>query len=408
MFLNGFYHRSMNTNSTAIRPFRIDVPQAEIDDLHARISATRWPRELPGLGWGRGVPTGYLRRIAEYWRDSYDWRGAEARLNELPQFLAEIDGQTLHFAHIRSEVPGARPLIMVHGWPSSFAEFAGLVGRLTDPEAHGGSAEDAVHLVLPSIPGFGFSPLEESGRGDLLRVAGAFAELMTLLGYDRFLAQGTDAGAGIVGLLPMVAPGRVIATHVNGPAPSPFGPAIDAGALSGRERERAEAFNDWQRNGTGYLAIQSTRPQTIAYGLTDSPVAQLAWIVEKFQEWTDPAAALPEDAVDLDDLLTIVSLYWFQELGWSSAHALHEGMETFRRFAETASSGAAPAEGGWEMPPMPPASVAVFAADMSVRSAVDPYGTVSTWNEYGVGGHFPAMEVPELLVDDIRSAFRGR
>ncbi|WP_217180894.1 epoxide hydrolase family protein [Streptomyces sp. AC495_CC817] len=401
----------MNTTSNSIRPFRIDVAQGEIDDLRARLAGTRWPQELPGVGWSRGVPTSYLRRIAEYWQGAYDWRAAEERLNELPQFLTEIDGQQLHFAHIRSEEPGARPLLMVHGWPSSFAEFSRIVGPLTDPVAYGGRAEDAVHLVLPSIPGFGFSPLAESGRGDLLRVASAFAELMTRLGYDRFLAQGTDAGAGIVGLLPMVAPGRVIATHVNGPAPAPFGPPLDASALSGRERERAEAFNAWQQDGTGYLAIQSTRPQTLSYGLTDSPVAQLAWIIEKFREWTDPAAELPEDAVDLDDLLTLVSLYWFGELGWSSAHSLAEGMETFRRFAPSAAEAPtgdeAPAEGGWEMPPMPPASVAVFAADMSVRSAVDPYGAVGTWNEYEVGGHFPAMEAPEVLVADIRSAFRG-
>ncbi|WP_109506972.1 epoxide hydrolase family protein [Nocardioides speluncae] len=396
----------MTTNQNDIRPFRIDVPQADLDDLHARLANTRWPRELAGLGWTRGVPTSYLRQIVEYWQTAYDWRKAEARLNELPQFVTEIDGQPIHFAHIRSSEPNARPLLMVHGWPSSYVEFAKVVGPLTDPVAHGGKAEDAVHLVLPSIPGYGFSPLTGPGWGNLFRVAGAFAEVMTRLGYDRFLAQGTDVGSGIVGMLPMVAPGRVIASHINGPAPYPFGPAVDLERLEGKDRERAEAFNAWQQDGIGYLSIQSTRPQTLSYGLTDSPVAQLAWIVEKFQEWTDPANELPEDAVDLDQLLTNVSIYWFNELGWSSAHSVYEGMEAYRQFATRAASDDGES-GGWEAPPMPPTGVAVFAADMSVRRDVDPYGAYTSWNEYEAGGHFPAMEVPELLVDDIRTFFRS-
>jgi hypothetical protein len=210
----------------------------------------------------------------------------------------------------------------------------------------------------------------------------------------------------------MVAPGRVIATHVNGPGPFPLGPAISLDGLDDSDRERATRFNSFREDGAGYLHIQATRPQTIAYGLTDSPVAQLAWIIEKFKEWTDPAMQLPENAVDIDRLLTTVSLYWFGQLGWSSAHALYEGMQVYRQFAAAA---AAPPEGdiggdwgdasGWQAPPMPPTAASIFAADLSVRAVVDRAGTYQSWTEHANGGHFPAMEVPEILVADIRSFF---
>ncbi|MEV0285814.1 epoxide hydrolase family protein [Kribbella sp. NPDC050820] len=396
----------MTTNTAVdsrIRPFRIDVPQAELDDLRARLANTRWPRELPGLGWSRGVPTSYLQRIAEYWQNTYDWRKAEARLNELPQFVTEVDGQSIHFAHVQSKEPTARPMLMVHGWPSSYTEFLRVIGPLTDPVAHGGKAEDAVHLVLPSIPGYGFSPVTEAGWGNLFRVAGAFAEVMTRLGYERFLAQGTDVGSGVVGMLGMIAAGRVIAAHINGPAPFPFGPELSLGGLEGSQRERAERFNAWREDGVGYLSIQATRPQTLAYGLTDSPVAQLAWIIEKFKEWTDPERELPEDAVDLDQLLTNVSIYWFNQVGASAAHSVYEGMQAYREFVTKSGE---PSNGGWEAPQLPPTGVAVFAADMSVRRDVDPYGAYTSWNEYDAGGHFPAMEVPDVLVNDIRTFFR--
>ncbi|WP_226367095.1 epoxide hydrolase family protein [Pseudonocardia sp. ICBG162] len=402
--------------NNGIHPFRIDVAQTELDDMRARIANTRWARELPGLGWGRGVPTSYLRRIAEYWQHTFDWRAAETRLNALPQFVTEIDGQPIHFAHVRSPEPEARPMLMLHGWPSSFAEFLDVVGPLTDPVTHGGRAEDAVHLVLPSLPGFGFSAVTEAGWGDLFRVAGAFAELMTRLGYERFLAQGTDVGSGVVAMLPMAAAGRVIATHVNGPTPFPLGPEVSLDGLAGGDLDRAQRFNTFREDGTGYLHIQATRPQTIAYGLTDSPVAQLAWIVEKFAEWTDPSYELPEDAVDLDLLLTTVSLYWFNELGWSTAHTLYEGMQAYKAFARPAGdkevgwgdSGGWSDAGGWTPPPAPPSAVSVFAADLSVRREVDPAGAHAAWTEHDRGGHFPAMEVPELLVTDIQEFFRGR
>ena len=411
------------TTSADIVPFRIDIAQEDLDDLRDRLTRTRWPRDLDGTGWQRGVPAAFLRPIAEHWRDAFDWRAQEARLNELPQFTTTIDGQQVHFVHVRSEVPGARPLIMVHGWPSSYLEFLDVIGPLTDPESHGGRAEDAVHIVIPSLPGFGFSPLSGAGWGDLLRVAGALAEVMTRLGYEQFLAQGTDVGSGIVGMLPMVAPGRVIATHINGPMPFPFGPAVGLDGLDEADRVRAERFNTFREDGAGYLHIQATRPQTIAFGLTDSPIAQLAWVIEKFREWSDPAAPLTDDPEALDRLLTTVSLYWFGQLGWSSAHALYEGMQVYKQFAAPAADGGwdggdASADaggdesgewgggsGGWEAPAMPPAAASIYAADMSVRAVVDAAGTYESWVEHDRGGHFPAMEVPELLVADLRQFF---
>jgi pimeloyl-ACP methyl ester carboxylesterase len=388
------------TTNTEIRPFRIAIPQADLDELRDRLARTRWPRELPGVGWSRGVPVTYLKRIAEYWQNGYDWRRHEAALNELPQFTTEVDGQTIHFLHVRSPEPAARPMLMVHGWPSSFTEFLKIIGPLTDPVAHGGNAEDAFHLVIPSIPGYGFSPVEQTGWGDLFRVAGAFAEVMTRLGYERFAAQGTDVGAGIVGMLGVVAAPRIVAAHINGPGPFPFGPPLELDGLSERDRDRAARFNEFRQDGAGYLHIQATRPQTLAYGLHDSPIAQLAWIIEKFKEWTDPAADLPEDAVDLDQLLTNVSIYWFNGVGASAAHAVYEGMLAYRKFAD------AGAGGGWEAPPAPPTAVAVFEADLSIRSVIDPAHAHERWAEYDRGGHFPAMEVPDLLVDDVRTFLR--
>lgn len=400
------------TNTAEIRPFRIDIPQADIDDLHDRLARTRWPAEVAGVGWERGVPQPYLKELAEYWHAGFDWRAQEAKLNEFPQFVTEIDGQDIHFLHVRSPEPDALPLILTHGWPSSIVEFLDVIGPLTDPRAHGGDPADAFHVVVPSLPGFGFStPMRESGWGNLFRVAGAWAELMRRLGYERYAAQGGDVGAGVTGMLAMLHPDQVIATHVNGPAPYPFGPAVELEGLSDDERLRAERFNEFQADGLGYLHLQATRPQTVGYGLADSPALQLAWIVEKFREWTDPAADAPDDAVDRDRLLTNVSLYWFTGSGASSAHVLYEGMQAYRAFVS--GTGGSDADGSDpdgsvapELPEPPPGGVAVFAADHTIRHLVDPMGSVVRWSTYDRGGHFAAMEVPELLTADVRTFFR--
>lgn len=391
------------TNESGIHPFRIDIPQADLDDLRSRLAGTRWPAHTGTDDWSRGVPTGYLRKLADYWAAGFDWREQEAALNELPQFTTVIDGQTIHFFHVRSPEPGAVPLLLTHGWPSSPVEYLKLVGPLTDPGAHGGDPADAFHLVIPSLPGYGFSNPIGPGGFNLFGVARAWAELMRRLGYERYAAHGTDVGSGVTGMLAMVDPERLVGAHLSGTvAAHPFGPAIDLNGLTGADQARAEQFNAFREDGVGYLVMQATRPQTLAYGLNDSPAGQLAWIVEKFQEWTDPAAPLPEDAVDLDQLLTNVSIFWFTGSGASSAHAVYEGMQAWRAFAAQQQ----PAEDGQGEPSGPPTGVAVFAADTAIRSVMDPAGHVAHWSEYDRGGHFAGMETPDLLAGDIRAFFR--
>src|ERR671921_248348 len=387
-----------NNTTAGIRTFRIEVPQADLDDLRQRLASSRWPDELPGVGWSRGVPLGYLKDLADYWANGFDWRGQEAKLNELPQFTTQIDGQNVHFVHVRSPEPDALPLIVCHGYPGSVVEFVNIIGPLTDPVSYGGNAADAFHVVAPSVPGFGFStPVREPGW-EMARTARAFAELMNRLGYDRYGTQGGDVGSGIIGMLAGFDRDRVVGVHTNSDPRAVIG-ALDylpdgAARLGGLLKEdkaavaRARALTD---AGSGYLKLQSNRPQTIAYSLTDSPVGQLAWIVENFKEWTDAAAELPEDAVDLDQLLTNVSIYWFTGTGASAARFLYEtGHST-----EWGAPGTAPH--GW----------ALFAAQPFVRAMMDPDHEIEHWSEFERGGHFPAMEVPDLLVGDTREFFRA-
>jgi pimeloyl-ACP methyl ester carboxylesterase len=381
-----------------IQPFRIAVPDADLDDLRDRLARTRWPDELPGVGWSQGVPLAYLRELAGWWRDGYDWRAQEAELNRLPQYTTTIDGQRIHFLHVRSPERDALPLLVTHGYPSTVVEFTRIAGPLTDPRGHGGDPADAFHLVAPSLPGFGLStPVEQPGW-EVGRTTAAFAELMERLGYRRYGAHGGDIGAGVSGLLGATRPDRVVGTHTTSDA---RGVAL-AGVyfpvpedLSDEDRARlAERQRLWA-DAKAYLDIQATRPQTLAYALTDSPVGQLAWIVEKFKEWTDDAAELPEDAVDRDQLLTNVSLYWFTRSGASAARFIYEG----------AHSGP-----DWGAPPSrPPApqGLALFGGDDLLRRVMDPEHRMAHWSEFERGGHFPAMEVPDLLVGDLREFFRG-
>jgi pimeloyl-ACP methyl ester carboxylesterase len=384
-----------------LRPFRIDFPQADLDDLHERLDRTRWPDELPGVGWAYGVPRDYLQELARYWRHEYDWRAAETGLNEWPQFTTTIDGARLHFAHIRSPESEATPLVMTHGWPGSIAEFALVVGPLTDPRAHGGDPSDAFHLVLPSIPGFGLSgPTTETGW-EYRRVAAAFAELMQRLGYRQYGVQGGDWGAIISRELGRTLPSTVIGVHLNllpGSAAAEEPDADELAGLSPAERKRTlaswERNQNWRRDRQGYADIQSTRPQTLAYGLTDSPVGQLAWIAEKFKEWTDSRDRL-EDAVDRDHLLTNVMLYWLTGTAGSSARIYYE-----RAHADY-----------WGAPPEPstvPTALADFPQEnfIPLRHIAERTNNIVQWTEYDRGGHFAAMEQPRLLVADIRTFFR--
>ncbi|HEV3013238.1 MAG TPA: epoxide hydrolase [Actinomycetota bacterium] len=382
-----------------IRPFRVEVSDEALDDLRNRLAGTRWPSEVPGPGWSRGVPLGYLKELAGYWRDGFDWRKQEAELNQAPQFTTMIDGQTIHFLHVRSPEPGALPLIVSHGYPGSVVEFLDLLGPLSDPRAHGGDPADAFHLVVPSLPGFGFStPVTEPGWA-MARTTRAWAELMARLGYDRYGAQGGDIGAGITGMLAGVDPGHLAGVHLNsdplavGAVALPPAEQADAAAVTDAHRATLARMRQFQADGLGYLHLQTTRPQTIAYALNDSPVAQLAWIAEKFREWTDPAAELPEDAVDRDRLLTNVSLDWFTGSGASAAQFLYEAAHAHE----------------WPGPSEVPQGWAVFAAtDDLVRRLIDPEEKIAHWSEFDRGGHFAAMETPDLLVDDVRAFFRAR
>jgi epoxide hydrolase len=373
----------------AIQEFRIDVPQADLDDLTARLARTRWPDQLPGVGWDYGIALDYVKELAEYWRTGYDWRVHERRLNEFPQFTTTIDGQNIHFLHVRSAELDALPLIITHGWPGSVVEFMEIIGPLTDPRAHGADPADAFHLVVPSIPGFGFSgPTRDTGW-NVSRIARAWDELMQRLGYPRYGAQGGDWGSTISRELGLIVPGHLIGVHLNMLLPRVRDEPAD---LTGEERARLQAFRRFRSTGSGYYAIQSTRPQTVAYGLADSPAGQLAWIAEKFGEWTDDGP--PDEAVGRDRLLTNVTLCWLTGTAGSSARLYYEAGRS----------------GDWG-PPKPsavPTGVAVFPREIapSIRRFAEQSNNIVHWAEFDRGGHFAAMEVPDLLAGDVRDFFR--
>jgi epoxide hydrolase len=391
-----------NPTTHEIEEFRVSIPQADLDDLADRLARTRWPASLPGAawdlaapgaGWERGVPVGYLRELAEYWRDGFDWRAQEARLNSYPQYLARIGGQKIHFLHVKSPEPDATPLLLLHGWPGSVVEFLRVIGPLSDPRSHGGGPAPAFDLVIPSLPGFGFSgPVTEPGWGSR-RIAGALAELMARLGYGRYGAQGGDFGAFVAPDLGRVDPDHMIGVHVNAATMGfiPFGdiPEQDQATFSPAEKERAQRLQGYLAEGNGYFQIQSTRPQTLSYGLTDSPAGQLAWIVEKFKEWTNTGHALPEDAIPRDEILADVSVYWFTGTAGSTANLYYESMHS----------------GDWPTPSQVPTGVAVFAEDVAIRRYAERANNIVHWSDFDTGGHFAALETPGLLVQDIRTFF---
>ncbi|WP_063045577.1 epoxide hydrolase family protein [Nocardia pseudovaccinii] len=377
-----------------IRPFRIDIPQAQIDDLHARLANTLWPDEIPGGGWDKGASISYMKGLADYWRSEYDWRAVEARLNELPQFVTDIDGQRLHFLHVRSPEPGAVPLVLSHGWPGSFIEFLDVIGPLSDPRAHGGDPADAFHLVIPSLPGFAFSePGPKAGDGSTEQFAQVVAKLMARLGYDRYGAQGGDAGFFVSTELGRIATDHVLGIHVNGPITLPSWSADGTEPeYSPQDRAKLDKLTGSESyTRFGYAMVQAGRPQTLAIGMHDSPAGLLTWIVDLFQRWTNPALELPDEAVDRDALLTNVSLYWFTRTFVSSIRLYGEG-------------------DSWGMPARNsgvPTAAAVFAGDNSIRVLAEQQHNIVRWTEYDRGGHFAAMEAPDLLTDDVRAFFRS-
>ena len=363
--------------SVEIKPFRVLVPESDVDDLKRRLAATRWPDDLPGYG----IPLSQVRELAEYWGSGYDWRKQEARLNELPQFTTSIDGQNVHFVHLRSRRSDAMPLLIVHGWPGSIVEFMKVLEPLSE----------SFHVVAPSIPGYGFSgPTREAGW-DVKRIAAAFAQLMNRLGYTRYGTQGGDWGSVITRQLGLIDSGHIVGSHFNTLASTPSGDPEEMKLLTDREKSFMERGQRFMQQGSGYFMIQSSRPQTLAYGLTDSPAGLLAWIAEKFTEWTDPASV-----IDRDQLLTNVSVYWFTRTANSAA----------RLYAEFARSGS-----GWGKVEAStvPTGVAQFPFEIypPIRRFAERSNNIVHWTELEHGGHFAAMEQPELLVGDVKDFFRS-
>ncbi|MEZ0049835.1 pimeloyl-ACP methyl ester carboxylesterase [Mycobacterium sp. MAA66] len=371
---------------TAVIPFRIAVSEGVVDDLRRRLANTRWPEAECVDDWSQGIPLSYTRALAEYWADGYDWRAREAALNRFDQFTTEIDGLDIHFIHQRSPHPEALPLIITHGWPGSIAEFHKIIEPLTDPTAHGGRAEHAFHVVCPSLPGFGFSGKPTSSGWNVERIARAWDVLMLRLGYRRYGAQGGDWGAAVTAQMGRNV-GHCAAIHTNMPIARPPAGVTE---FSADELQSIAAMREHRRHGTGYSKQQSTRPQTVGYGLVDSPVAQLAWIVEKFWAWTD-CDGHPENVLSRDELLDNVMIYWVTATGASSARLYWESMAAF-------GSG-----GRIELP----TGVASFPKEIGrpPRSWCEAGYHITRWTTMPRGGHFAALEQPELLVDDMRAFF---
>jgi epoxide hydrolase len=369
-------------------PFKIAIPDAAIADLKQRLAMTRWPQSF-SQDWSRGQPVHFIRELADQWLNSYDWRQHEAELNRYPQFLTEIDGQTIHFLHVRSKEPNAFPLILTHGWPSSVAEFLGVIGPLTDPRAHGLDPEIAFDLVIPSLPGIGFStPLAGPGW-DPIKTAQAWHTLMQRLGYVRYGAQGGDIGALVARELAILNPAGLAGIHVQQIFAFPAGTPGEMERLSDFEREGFANLDKYQRY-SGYVDIQSKRPATLAYGLVDSPAAQLAWNSELFFGFEGDAAA----TFDRDVFLTHASIYWFTNSGTAQGDMYFEGAKT---------------GGGYrEIPQNVPTVVASFPYDFrSVKSFAERSTTnIVQWTEMKEGGHFAAHDAPEALTADIRRFFQ--
>ena len=378
----------------AIRPFTIDIPDEVLTDLKDRLARTRLPEQSPGTGWDQGANRAYMMELLAYWEDEFDWRAQERRLNEFDQFKTVIDGLDVHFIHQRSAEPDAIPLLLTHGWPGSFIEFANLIGPLTDPAAYGGDAADAFHVVIPSLPGYGFSGKPTETGYNPERMADVLAGLMERLGYDRYGAQGGDWGAIISRTLAGNYSDRLIGLHSNFMTAGPPRGGDPREGVSDEERERraerSAAFSD----GRGYQSIQGSKPQTLGYGLNDSPAGLAAWIVEKFHAWSDNDGNV-ESAFTKDEMLTNITLYWVTETITSSS----------RLYYESGNTRPTRAVGYIEVP----TGVAVFPKEISFtprRWAEASYNIVH-WTRMPRGGHFAALEEPELLVDDVRTFFRG-
>jgi pimeloyl-ACP methyl ester carboxylesterase len=360
-------------------PFQVALDETDVADLRERLRRTRWPEAETVGDWSQGVPLAYVRELCRDWGEEYDF-GFARRLNAFPQFRATVDGVGLHFVHLRSPEPDALPLVLTHGWPGSVLEFLDVFGPLADPRGHGGDPADAFHVVAPSLPGFGWS---DKPALKVSRVAELWDRLMTSLGYERYGAQGGDWGAAVSNALART--GRVAGVHVNFPLVR-----MGEGELTPSERRALDDLEEFRRTGSGYSAQQRTRPQTLGYGLTDSPAGQAAWIAEKFWAWTDNKGH-PEDAVDRQRILDAVSVYWFTATAASSARMYWENAEADLSTVEV------------------PAGISVFPKEIvrpSRRQAEQRYTDLRWFEELPVGGHFAALEQPGLFVEQVRGFFR--
>jgi pimeloyl-ACP methyl ester carboxylesterase len=382
--------------SDKVRPFRLAVPEAELQDLRERLGRTRWPEAATVGDWSQGVPLGYLRELCGYWAGDYDWRATEARLNGLGQFRTGLDGLGIHFLHVRSTNPEALPLLLTHGWPGSVVEFLKVIGPLTDPVGHGGEAADAFHVVCPSLPGYGFSDKPARPGWGVERIAAAWAGLMARLGYNRYGAQGSDWGTSVSTSLAQQDPEHVAGIHLTPPLappdPATFGDLTEAERAALADLEEA---GDWE---SGYSTEQATRPQTVGYGLVDSPAALAAWIVEKFWSWSD-CDGHPENVLTRDELLDNLMLYWLPGTGASAARLYWESIRQVNRVL------AGPVTDRVEVP----TGCSIFPKELqrpSRRWAERRFTDIRYWNEPAKGGHFAAFEQPELFVSEVRSFFR--
>jgi pimeloyl-ACP methyl ester carboxylesterase len=367
--------------SDRVEAFRIAVPETELEDLRARLRATRWPEREPVRDWSQGVPLDFMQALCAYWADGYDWRATEAQLNELPQFRIEIDGLGIHFAHLRSPREDALPLVLTHGWPGSVVEFLKVVAPLSE----------AFHIVCPSLPGYGFSDKPAEPGWGIERIADTWADLMARLGYERYGAHGSDWGTSVSTLLGQRHTEHVVGIHLVPPLAPPDPATLDD--LTGAERSALEALEHAAEWDSGYSRQHATRPQTVGYGLVDSPVALCAWIVEKLVAWSD------DDALTRDDMLDIVTLYWLTRTGTSSARLY---WESIRRVNEWIS-------GSVDEVVDVPTACTVFPKELqrpSRRWAERRFANIRYWSEPPRGGHFAALEQPELFVDEVRAAFR--
>lgn len=380
-------------SDAAICPFRIEISQSDLTDLQERIERTRWPASLPGAEWSRGVPVSYLKELAGYWRTGYDWRVHEAKLNEFPQYTTTMDGQKIHFLHVRSPEPDALPLIITHSWPNSVAEFLNIIGPLTNPRAYGGNPADAFHVVAPSLPGFAFSSFSEPSDErpwSIGRVARTWAELMSRLGYERYGAHGNDAGALVSPELAVIASGHMVGVHITSGLGIPSGDPAGLTELTEEDRAGLEQLAELFAGGSGYAPYLANRPQTLSYGMNDSPVALLAYLVERFKEfdgWPEAGTTQPGEPIDRDLLLTNATLYWLTGTAGTSSWTYYEGaagMPINQTIVPTGLS-----HGGGSV----------------IRRIAERKNNIVHWSDLPSSSHMVAMAAPEPLVGDIRKFY---